>query len=360
MRYKRLGSTDIDVPVIGQGCMGIGGYFEADDSQDEHFVRALQAGIEAGLTFLDTAEAYGGGHSEELVGQAIAGRREAVFIATKVSPEHLHSPDLERSAEASLRRLHTDRIDLYQVHWPNPSIPIADTMAAMQRLVQRGLVRFIGLSNFTAQATRGAQAALQSQSVQSVQAEYNLFDRTVEDGLLPFCRQQAMTFIAYTPLDKGIVIEEGRRAERLAEIARDYNKTAVQVALQWLVSQEGVIAIPKASSLAHARENAAAADFALSAEHQAEIGRLFDVRPVNISPEEIQADKKNLDNFVPGPAELAQTLQAGEPLKPVRVVRNPGGSSPYPYTLVEGKLRYWAWVHAFGSKIPLPALIRGE
>jgi aryl-alcohol dehydrogenase-like predicted oxidoreductase len=360
MQYKRLGRTEVDIPVIGQGCMGIGGFFDVDDSQDEHFVRALRAGIEAGLTFLDTAEAYGGGHSEELVGQAAAERRDKVFIATKVSPEHLGSADLERAAEASLRRLNSEWIDLYQVHWPNPSVLMAETMAALERLVKRGLVRFIGLSNFSAQGVRNAQAALTEHTVQSVQAEYNLFDRSVEEEMLPFCDQEGMTFIAYTPLDKGIVLKEGRRAARLNEIAQEYDKTAAQIALQWLVSHPAVVAIPKASSLAHARENAAAADFTLSAEHRVEIARLFEFRPVYLSPQEIQTDQKNLDRFIPGPAELAQTLKDGEPLKPVRVVPNTGQTSPYPYTLVEGKLRYWAWVQAFGGQTPIPALIRGE
>ncbi len=360
MQYKRLGSTEVDIPVIGQGCMGIGGYFDVDASQDEHFVRTLRAGIEAGLTFIDTAEAYGSGHSEELVGQALAGQRDKVFIATKVSPEHLGKADLEKAAESSLRRLNIEHIDLYQVHWPHPAIPIRETMEAMERLVRRGLVRFIGLSNFTAGAARAAQTALQNQFIQSIQAEYNLFDRTVEDELLPFCNRQALTFIAYTPLDKGIIFKEGQRAARLREIAQEYNKTAVQVALQWLVSQPRVVAIPKASSLAHACQNAAAADFTLSKEHRTEIGRLFDIRPVYLSPEEIQTDRKNLDHFVPGPADLAAALKTGEPLKPVRVVRNAGHASLFPYTLIEGKLRYWAWVEAFGSQTPLPVLIRGE
>ncbi len=359
MRYTQLGSTDVEIPVIGQGCMGVGGFFKEDRTRDEDFVRALQAGVEAGLSFLDTAEAYGAGHSEELVGQAILDRRDKVFLASKVSPEHLAYDDVLRAAERSLRRLQTERIDLYQVHWPNPRVPIAETMAAMQRLVDEGVVRFIGLSNFSVRAMQAAQQALAHSKIQSNQVEYNLFDRTMEGDVLPYCQQEGITLIAYTPLDKGGLLQHNRRNLRLKEIAVKYRKTVPQVSLKWLTAHANVIVIPKAVRRVHILENATAADFELSTQDYDEISRLFDQAVVYIPTQQIQCDDKNLDLFVPGADDLAQGLREGEPLKPVRVVRAEAGGE-YAYMLVEGKLRYWAWVKAFEGKQPIPALVRGD
>ncbi len=379
MHYKRLGSTDIHIPILGQGCMGVGGYFTEERSQDEKYLQALQLGIEAGLTFIDTAEAYGGGHSEELVGQATQGRRKDVFIATKVSPEHLAYEDVLRAADASLRRLRTDYIDLYQVHWPNPRIPIGETMKAMQHLVDEGSVRFVGLSNFTVIGAQRAQQALDSANrglrIQSNQVEYNLFDRTVEVDLLPYCEREQITLIAYSPLDKGsLPVEhetngttnsankhefknELNKRMLFIRIAEKYDKSPAQVILNWLTSHPAVVAIPKATIQAHILENASAADFDLSPEDVDLISRLFSQPVVYIPTDHIQVDTKNLDQFVPGPEDLAQAIREGEPLKPVRVVHAPAGNH-CEYVLVEGKLRYWAWVMAHAGKEPIPALVR--
>ncbi len=339
--------------------MGIGGYFSADYCHDEDHIRSLQAGIEEGLTFLDTAEVYSAGHSEELVGKAIAGYRNRVFIATKVSPEHLGFDDVQRAAEASLERLNIETIDLYQVHWPNPNFPIAETVNAIERLIEKGWVRYAGVSNFSLHGFMQAQAEAQAARFQSMQSEYNLFDRTVEKDILPYCEEKNITFIAYTPLDKGVLLQEGARSNRLKEIAFDYDKTPYQIMLNWITSQPAVVAIPKATNIQHIRENAKALDFDLNPQHKKEIDQLFNQQPVLIPGDLIFTDKKGLENFVPGVDDLAKTLIEGEPLKPVRVVRSREHGLPYEYTLVEGKLRYWAWVSAFKER-PLPALIRGD
>lgn len=299
MQCKYLGNSDLKIPAIGQGCMGVGGYFSADTSQDDHFIRMLRAGIEAGLTFLDTAEAYGAGHSETLVGQAIQGQHDKVVVATKVSPEHLSFSDLLQAAEGSLRRLQTDYIDLYLVHWPNPRIPISDTMSAMARLVRERVVRYIGVSNFSVHSLQAAQAALPEDKIQAVQVEYNLFDRTIEKDLLPYCEQEAITTIAYTPLDKGLLMTKDRRRDKLQELADKYHKTQAQLILKWLALHPSVIAIPKAASLAHIIENAQAVDFDLFRDDFDAISRLFDQPCVFIPTDRIQVDFHGIDQFVP-------------------------------------------------------------
>jgi diketogulonate reductase-like aldo/keto reductase len=360
MQYKTLGSNKRKIPVIGQGCMGVGGYFDRDTTRDDFFIRMLQEGIDSGLTFLDTAEAYGGGHSEKLVGIAIAGKRNEIFLATKVSPEHLSRDGVLRSAERSLRRLKTDHIDLYQVHWPNPKVPIEETMGAMEQLVRKGMIGHIGVSNFSLRQLKQAQAALSQEKIVSIQNEYNLFDRTVEKELLPYCQQEGITMIAYSPLDKGSLVNKDIRNKTLQEIANRYNKTASEVALKWLVDRPPVVAIPKATNVKHIKNNASSADFELLPEDAEKINRLFALCCVYLPTDRIRVDRIGFEHFIPSPKDLAETIRQGESIKPIRVIRTNGNGSDYEYDLVEGKLRYWAWEIAYEGKEPIPALIREE
>ncbi len=160
IKQRPLANTKVMVPILGQGTMGIGGYFQEDKSKDEEMVRLIEMGIDLGLSFIDTAEVYGAGHSEELVGKAINGRREQVFIATKFSPEHSSYSDVIKAVEGSLRRLNVDQIDLLQTHWRNYKIPLCETARAMNALFQTGKIRFLGVSNFSVNEVREFQACL--------------------------------------------------------------------------------------------------------------------------------------------------------------------------------------------------------
>ena len=321
------------------------------------------------MTFVDTAEVYGGGHSEELVGLAVRGIRDKVFISTKVSPENNDYEGVLRSAEGSLRRLGTDYVDLYQVHWPNPMIPIEETMRAMCKLIQDGKVRYLGLSNFSVPEMKVARLALHGVDVVSNEVEYNLFDRFTEQRILPYCVNESITVIAYSPLDKG---RFSVGDSLLQNIAHSYGKTPSQVVLNWLIRRPQVVVIPRASNPAHVRDNAAAADFELSEEDAARIGDMFSVDPVLVPVDEIsvsvqgegnrkvyqtleQALRNDL-NFTPSPKELGDDILKGEPIKPVRLVAV--GAATHRYDLVEGRIRYWAWVIAHDGARPIPALIR--
>jgi aryl-alcohol dehydrogenase-like predicted oxidoreductase len=266
MEFKELGKSGVKIPVLGLGTWGIGGFSGSSLGEDDEGVRALQLGLELEMRFIDTAEIYGRGHSEEVVSKAVKSRRETVFIATKVSAEHLSYDGVLRAAESSLKRLQTDYIDLYQVHWPNPSIPISETMRAMEHLVEQGKVRHIGVSNFSVRQTREAQDALSKATLASNQVEYSLLDRSVEDDLLPYAAKEHVTIIAYSPIASGQIPRGGRdgRWRQLDQIASKYGKTRTQVALNWLLAREPVVAIPKAASLVHVRENAGAIGWKLS------------------------------------------------------------------------------------------------
>jgi diketogulonate reductase-like aldo/keto reductase len=277
MEFKELGKSGRKVAVLGLGTWGIGGFSTRHLGGDERSIRALRLGLELEMRFIDTAEAYAGGHSEEVVARAVKSQRDKVFIATKVSPEHLHYDDVIRSCESSLRRLETVYVDLYQVHWPNESIPIAETMRAMERLAAEGKIRHIGVSNFSVQQTREAQDALSQNTLASNQVEYSLLDRSIETGLLEYAEKAHITIIAYSPIARGR-IPQGRQGDQwqtLDDIASKYGKTRTQVALNWLIAREPVVVIPKAASLDHVRENAGAAGWEMSKQDHDRLSEAF-------------------------------------------------------------------------------------
>jgi aryl-alcohol dehydrogenase-like predicted oxidoreductase len=374
MRYKTIGSDKTLVPAIGIGCMGLGGYFTPDTSADQDIVKTLHLAFDYGMTFVDTAEVYAGGHSEELVGRAIKDRRHKVYVATKVSPEHLYAADLIAAAEASLKRLQTDYIDLYQVHWPNPKIPIEESIDTLESLVKAGKIRHIGLSNFSLKELQNSRRCLRKETIAAVQAEYNLFDRSIENALLPFCHENNITVIAYSPLDQGHICGGPHRCEMLAPIARDYNCSVAQLALAWLIRQSGVMVIPKAVKTDHVISNAKASDIELSDVDAEEIGHITSrnlatipidrIRVVDDTSTQrqvyrtVEEARANIYSFSPSPVELADDMRLGDLLKAVRVRRTSEPAGAYDYDLVEGRIRYWAWVIAFDGKRNIPALVR--
>ncbi len=262
MEQTRLGRTPTLVPTIGLGTARyVGGR------------GVLVRGIDAGLRLIDTAESYNAlgdepGWAETLVGRELAGRRGEAFVATKISPRNLSARDVPAHARASARRLQVDVIDLYQIHAPNPSIPIAETMAALERLVDEGVIRYIGVSNFSAEQLKAAQDAARTHAIVSNQVRYNLFERAAADEVLALCRSSGVTLIAHTPLALGRF--EGRRGARtLLEVCRDVGKSPAQVMLNWLAGQAGVIAIPKTDRPERVPELAASVGWELAPEQRA-------------------------------------------------------------------------------------------
>ncbi len=249
MEFKKLGSSDVQLPAIGFGTWRFRGGVEP-----------LVAAIECGA-FLDTAETYG---SEEVVGQALRGRRNQAFVATKALPRHFRRRQLLQAAEDSLRRLGTSYIDLYQLHWPNHTVPIEETMGAMEELVDAGKIRFIGVSNFSAGELSRAQKALTRARIVSNQVRYSLIDRTVEKELLPYCRQNQVTLIAFSPLGMtySAILEHDPNG-MLRQLSAVSQKTEAQLALNWLLAKEGVVALPKASSVPHVEEDCGACGWRL-------------------------------------------------------------------------------------------------
>ena len=254
------------VPALGQGTWQMA---ESGAGRAEA-IAALRLGIDLGMTVIDTAEMYGEGAVEELVGEALRGRRDQVFLVSKCYPQNASRKRMEEACARSLRRLGTDRIDLYLLHWPG-SVPIDETLDAFMRLKDQGRILEYGISNFDARGAGKVWPRPGGAGIATDQVLYNLSERGIEWDLLPWCRQRGLPLMAYTPLGQGELL----RAPGLLRVARRHGATAAQVALAWLLSRDGVLAIPKAGTAAHVRENRKAADLQLSAADLAELDAAF-------------------------------------------------------------------------------------
>ncbi len=262
MKTKPFGSTGIELPVIGQGTWDV----PENGARAAQAKRAIQRGIELGMTHLDTAEMYGNGRVEELVGEAIAGLpRETLFVATKVLPSNAHFRGTLDAADRSLKRLRLEYLDLFMLHWPGDH-PIEDTMRALERLVQDGKTRFVGVSNFDADEMLEAVSYLSGVPLACNQVLYHLRERGVEHDVIPAARARGIAIVAYTPFGRGH-FPRAHAAEGgvLDAIARKYGATARQVILAFLTREPNVFTIPKASLVEHVEENAGAGELTLAA-----------------------------------------------------------------------------------------------
>ncbi len=286
MEYEILGKSNLNVTKIGLGAWQFGTEWWGwgKDFEEKDAIDAIEVSLEKGINWIDTAEVYGNGYSEELVGKVISQKRKDLIIATKVSGTHARYDDVIKACEGSLKRLKTDYIDLYQFHWPNSYVPIEETMEAFEKLVKDGKVRYIGLSNFPVPLIKESQKSLKNTPIVSNQVQYNLISRDIEKKILPFCIEQNISVIAYSPIAQGLLAgkfshdkkpsDDLRKdaplfkepnytqilkfVEVLKKFAQELGKTPAQIALRWLIEKKGVVAIPGAKNKKQAEDNAGA------------------------------------------------------------------------------------------------------
>ena len=259
---KKLKSK-FSLPELGLGTWRMGGQDEADKASDAAEIAAIRSAIEAGVTHIDTAESYGAGHTEELVGKAIRGMdRKKLFITSKVSEENHTCEGIPASCKKSLKRLGTDYIDLYLLHTFSAMCPLQEAVQALDALVDDGFVKYIGVSNFGTKHLAEAQK-LSKYPIVCDQVHYNLQVREVEKtGLLKYCQTNDVMLVAYRPVQQGKLLEGV--PEIVEEMCVKYQKTPAQIAINWLISQRNVVAIVKTSNVAHLKENAGAVGWNLT------------------------------------------------------------------------------------------------
>lgn len=265
IRMTKLPSGEA-VPVLGQGTWHMA---EGRHSRKQE-IAALQMGLDLGMSLIDTAEMYGDGRAEELTGEALRGRREQVFLVSKVLPDHATTAGTIRACESSLERLNTEWIDLYLLHWRG-SIPLWQTIAGFRELQRSEKIRYWGVSNFDVEDMQELFDLENGSGAASDQVLYNLSRRGIEFDLLPWCHRRRIPIMAYSPIEQGRVLEDAT----VAAIAKHHQATSAQIALAWVLRRDGVIAIPQAGVPEHVRENRGALDITLSKEDLAQLDRAF-------------------------------------------------------------------------------------
>jgi len=276
MFKRKFGWTKIDIAVIGQGTWMI----EGTNHRDTYnlAIESLQLGLDLGMNHIDTAEMYGNGMVEEIVGQAIAGRRDEVFLVSKVLPSNASYYDTLRACERSLKRLKTDWLDMYLLHWPSTNHPIYETMRAMETLVKEGLVKFIGVSNFDLEHLKEAERVLQNERIACNQVMYNLNSRGIEKSLLPYCNRKGISVVGYAPFGHGnFPSSNSDGGQVLVKIAERHQKTPHQVVLNFIVNHINIFTIPKTSRPQRVKENSHSVGWNLTKDDIVDINRVFPV-----------------------------------------------------------------------------------
>lgn len=366
MKYKNLSNIKTKISSIG-----LGTNFIADVYKDQKkLIYLLQKALDIGINLFDTAEIYHNGYSEKLIGRAFKKNRKKVFIATKFSPEHCNYKEVLKAAEGSLKRLQSDYIDLYQIHWPNPIVPIEQTLKALEKLVKLGKVKHIGVSNFSLRQLKDAQKATKLPIV-SLQTEYNLLERSAEVDLFPYSEKNKITIIAYTPLNSGNILKTEKYSKIFSNLSKKYNRTASQIILNFLISHPVVVAIPATANVIHLEENAKSTGFLLEKKDIQLLTKIFTTKLTYIDTDKIKvttiADHaayktveealENKLNFFPSPLMLSEDIQKGDFLKPVKVRKFLEKDGIFEYELLGGRIRYWAWVIVYKHKKPIPSVI---
>jgi len=375
MINKKLGKTNIQVSAIG---LGTGDFFWNSDLSYTDKIKIIRIAVENGINIIDTAEEYGKGISEKIVGEAIHDIRDKVVISSKFSPQHHNYKNVIRCCNESLKRLKIKVLDIYQVHWPNPVIPLKETIDALKSLYQDGKIRAVGVGNYSLREIKEVQKYLSEIPLFSIQMEYNLFERTIEEnGILNYSIKNNSLLLAYSPLDQGQTsIISPDRKKILIELSKKYNRSPQQIILNFLTSRSSVVTLIRTTSKKHLLQNAQATNFELSKEDIILIENTFPIKyekvPVNIIKISLKGEWnhsvyntideaiENKFKFTPSPLDLAESLKRGDYLKPVRLKCLKEPSKKFNYELTGGRIRFWAWIIAFGNQSEIPAYIRED
>lgn len=349
---------------FGFGTYGIGEKKSRNFCSEKSRIYFLNKVYEEGVFFFDTAEDYHKGFSEYLLGKAFK-KNDEVVIATKISPIN-YKKNILQSINESLRRLNRDCIDIIQLHWPNYNVDDLKIIESLYEAYSMKKIKYVGLCNVTKKyLDRFLKLSMGKLKIKTIQNEYNLFERSVEENLLNFCKKKKKNFLAYSPFGSSKQVNKIFSSVRIKEISEVYRLKPSQVILQWL-SYNGAIPIFQTSNLSNLKENIMFDSTIISKDFFEKINKEFEVKVVRVLPSEIQIvesfsgkfytnieqAKKNTYNFSPSPIEIAKEIKENDILKPIKLKKKRSG-----YSLYEGQLRYWGWVIAYGNNFPIEAII---
>lgn len=374
MEFRSLGNDKIS--AIALGTTGSGTYESSTPQMAAGRIRLYHEAIDSGINIFDTAELYGGGYSEELLGKALRGRRDSVYISSKFNPCNSSYADIMTSVEKSLMRLHTDYIDLYQIHWPNPFVSVKETLSALEELIRQGKIRYFGVSNCSNHELTEIEAVLKEEKLAAVEVEYNLIEREIETDILPYCISHEIAVMAYSPLAQGKLLRRDKQQGLLEEMSKKYNCTIAQILFSWVVTNESVIAVVKTGSSEHLQQNIQSLQIKLCSCDRAQLERAFnksvqmipidkiDVKSVDSRDyyDSIEEAIENRYDWIPSPLLLAERIKLGNSIKPIKLIEATDEHDHYEYMIdpydLKGELKkFWAWKIVHGQESMIPAYI---
>jgi len=366
IKKTKILKSDLEVYPIGQGTL-FGRSFDGQSNKEliAKKIDVLNYGIELGMNFIDTGEDYEGGISEELLSEVLKSKRSKVIVGSKFKPANNSYKNVMRSVEGSLKRMKTDYIDIYQIQWPNPVIPIEETISALCKLVEQGKIRYFGVGNFLKDQLQDALSFDEIKKLCVLQTEYDLFNRQIEESILDFNLKNNITTIAYMSFGKNLYSEDEKLL--LNGISQKYRQSIRSIVLNWITSHKNVLLLTSSMSKKNTRENFNSLNFRLENSDIDKINENFKRSTIQVLPSEIKVidfDESDtahqiyttvdqaLENKLeikPSAAEIANEIKlSGKLLRPVELKRNQDKSSDKPYLLVRGRMRFWGWVIAFG------------
>lgn len=357
------------LPPIGLGT-GLGHYKKKKDYSEKLFKNYYKLTKEYNVKLIDTSPVYGNGMSEKLIGKHFSKDRKNFFIATKILPEMCQKEKVKISVKESLKRLKTDYIDLLQIHWPNENVPFEDTIGEMIKLKKKGIINYIGLCNFSYDQIFKLIKVFKKDVISSIQVEFNLFERSVEDKLANFCKKNDISVISYGPLAQGKFANGSKQLKLLNKISKKYNYSIPQTILSWIASKKNFFSIPNSSSSKNLIDNFKSNYLILEKEDIKLIDERLHTPIQKIDTKKIQVvdnyNRKvylslqeaidNKMNMIPSPVELSKEIKKGKFLKPIRLKKIKKNKKII-FELTEGRLRYWSWIIAHGWNKPVPSLV---
>jgi diketogulonate reductase-like aldo/keto reductase len=369
MSLKQLSNYHTKISKIGLGT-GIGNYKKNTKYSNNLFKDYINLCLKYNIRLIDTSPVYGNGKSEELIGKYTKSNRSKFFIATKLMPEMCEKKKVKISVLNSLKRLKTSFVDLLQIHWPNEKVPFEETIKAMIKLKKEGLINNIGLCNFSLKQIKYICKKFKAGTIASVQVEYNLFERSIENELLSYCKKNNIAVIAYSPLAQGKFANGTKQLKLLHKISKKYKCSIPQIILAWMCAKDNIFTIPNSSSLENLEKNFQSNQISLNNKDLRNIDKVCKTKIKNIDSRKIIVSNnynrkvyanlleavENKMNMTPSPVELSKEIKKGNFLKPIRLKKIKKEGKIF-YDLTEGRLRYWSWVIAFGWNKSIPALV---